>query len=59
MDLLALLLLPCMASAHIFTGGREYETSNSFIQRRQAVGLTIAGAVTLGMVNAKAYLPGH
>lgn len=59
MDLLALLLLSCMASALIFTGGRKYEASNSFIQRRQAVGLTIAEAVTLGMVIAKAYLSGH
>ncbi|OUJ02688.1 hypothetical protein [Acetobacter cibinongensis] len=59
MDILALLLLPCVASALIFTGGRKYEASNSSIQRRQAVGLTIAGAMTLDMVIAKAYLSGH
>ncbi len=59
MDILALLLLPCLASALIFTGGRKYEASSNFIQRRQAVGLTIAGAVTLGMVIATAYLSGH
>ena len=59
MDILALLVLPCLASALIFTGGRKYEASNSSIQRRQAVGLTIAGAMTLDMVIAKAYLSGH